>query len=220
MTDQVPAAAAAEATPAPQGAGATGEQPGSDWKRLADEYKQQADEYKQRFTGMQSKYQQELAKWTEQNDQATTRAKTLEAQVQQLSGVKEGAEMQLKALQEQHETATGELDILKDSHERLRLITGEFNDLLQFEAQGLLPDGNGEELRGKLSTFRDMLGKQGKQEALKQLEGLSPAAAPKEGSAPSVDDAWATVLKAMQSDDPAVYDEAYNEYMKLSTKEG
>jgi len=215
MADQPAAETTTEVT-AP-GATSTGGQPEGDWKSLADEYKRQAEDYKSRFNGMQGKYQQELEKWNGTNTELSTAKATLEAQLQNVTGEREGFEAQFKAAQTNLEQAQSELQTTKAQHDRLRLLTAKFSDLLPYEYGGpnntsLLPEGTGEALETQLSAFQKMLGEQGKNNALKALEGVTPPAVPKEGGEPSVDEAWGNVLKAMGTD---AYDETYSKWVDL-----
>ena len=133
-----------------------------DWAQLATEYKEQRDTYQNRFTGLQGKYQQELAKWTDNNDELTAKVKTLEADLVKLTGEKEGSETELSTLKTDYEQASSDLEINQSQLDRLKIITSQFPDLLNFEGKSLLPDGSGDELVEQLTSFREMLGELGK----------------------------------------------------------
>ena len=213
MNDQ-PAAETSTVDTEPKVASTTVSQP-EDWAKLAQEYKEQRDTYQNRFTGLQGKYQQELAKWNDSGKELTSKVSSLEAEIAKVTGEKEGSETQLTALQTDYEQASSDLEITKSQLGRLRIITDQFPDLLKFEGKSLLPDGNGDELVEQLTSFREMLGEQGKKAAADLIEGITPPAKAKEVDK-NAQDYWTEALSALQAGEP----DEHNRLMDLFYEAG
>ena len=194
-------------------ASTTARQP-EDWAQLATEYKEQRDSYQNRFTGLQGKYQQELAKWTDNNDELPAKVKTLEANLVKLTGEKEGSDTELSTLKTDYEQASSDLEINQSQLDRLKIITSQFPDLLNFEGKSLLPDGSGDELVEQLASFREMLGEQGKKAAVDLMEGVTPAAKPKEVDK-SAQEYWDDALKALSVGEPDEHNRLMDKYFEV-----
>jgi len=194
-------------------ASTTARQP-EDWAQLATEYKEQRDSYQNRFTGLQGKYQQELAKWTDNNDELTAKVKTLEANLVKLTGEKEGSDTELSTLKTDYEQASSDLEINQSQLDRLKIITSQFPDLLNFEGKSLLPDGSGDELVEQLASFREMLGEQGKKAAVDLMEGVTPAAKTKEVDK-SAQEYWDDALKALSAGEPDEHNRLMDKYFEV-----
>ncbi len=215
MTEQMPAGTGADST-AP-GAGSTAGQP--DLAQLLKDN----ETWKSRFTGMQGKYQQTH----DQLIAAQGRVADLEGQLAALNGDKD-------ALGAEFDKTTGELGTLKTKvadleaqHGRLKLIATDYPDLLPFEAQGILPAGIGDELKGKLTAFKAALDARGQaaqaqaqsQQAQTQMQqSTMPSPPPPAGSKDAktlLSEAMAMARQGKMDE----YNKLYSDYLALTTKE-
>jgi hypothetical protein len=185
----------------------TGQQAAIDWES-AD------NPYKKRFVGQQGAYQKLFG------EHETLKGKNfdLDQQVKAVLGEKDSFAAQMATIKEQHDTASGELEVLKASRARLDLIVKEFPDLLEFEAQGILPDGNEEEIKPKLTAFRDALARRGSAEAQKVLGGGTPPPPPP-AKDKTAKEHLADAIAAQRKGDMAVYEAEYAKYIDELTKE-
>lgn len=183
----------------------TGGQP--DYKALYEAQLRESNEWKGRFTGLQGKYQQEQTKWTSD-------AAALQEAIGQKTAVlqeKTTVEGLLGTTKEQLDAANSELEIHKNMVARYNIIVSDFPDLLPF--LDILPDGSGDELKGRLTTFRERM----------SLYGTGKVAEFKKGAAPPAPQAAETseegLLKqltaASKSGDLNLYNQIYDQLTAL-----
>ena len=128
--------------------------------------------YKKKFIGMQKPYQ----KLHDEHEKLESKVFDLDTVYKAALGEKEALALEKASLAEKHDTAAGELDVTKQTLARLNVIIAKFPDLLDFEKQGLLPDGAGEELETKLGNFKTALTARGAAAVTAQLQGATPPA--------------------------------------------
>ena len=133
-------------------------------------------------------------------------------------GEKEALALEKASLAEKHDTVTGELDVLKESLGRLNVIIADYPDLLDFEKQGLLPDGAGDELKTKLGNFKTALTARGAAAVTAQLQGATPPApaAPPPAKGPEAirESAFQALREGKQDD----YNRLMDDYWKAVPK--
>ena len=114
---------------------------------------------------------------------------------------------------ETNAAALTELDVVKGSLERLKIITAEYSDLLPFEVDGLLPDGAGDELRTRLNAFREKLAALGRLAIEQKLEGSVPPK-PKGESPKNSSELLQAAIAEMKKGNSQEYQRLYDEYLQ------
>jgi hypothetical protein len=193
--------------PAPAGDDASGTANQPDLKALQAEIAT----WQGRATGWQKSYQTEL--------DAHKLTKTTLDQLQEANG----------KIVTEHTTTVAERDALKAKEvtlsadlgtknvqlERLTLITTEFPELVPFIKDGLIPDGTGDELKGKLTAFStklmSMTNLSAEQLAKQKAEGVVPPPPPENPSKKGLNEQAMDALKAGKTED---YNRLMNEYYK------
>ena len=203
-TDQAVAPGAGGTSPA---AAPTAGQP-VDWQK-------QAEDSQKRFAGLQAKYQQEQAKW--QADAA--KLLDFEGQLKQITGEKEAAILLHQSVQEKLDAASTDVEVTKANLERLKILTKpDYIELLPFEQQGILPDGNGEDLEAKLKSFLAVLQARG-QAVVKQLQGAAPPPPPAPAQQADAKGLRAQAIEALKNGDTAKYQDLIDQAIKaMSTQ--
>lgn len=167
------------------------------------------DIWKSRFTGSQGTYQRDQEKWK------ATKLKNeeLSTTIASLTEANETATEELA-------TATEELSIVKAESmaataglDRNNIIFKEFPSLGVFEADGLLPEGVGDDLRTKLKAFQEKLEKLGVDKMTTVLEGSSPSPPDGVEDVETSEALWETAMKALREGNTEVYEEAYSKYL-------
>ncbi len=184
------------------GAPATAGQQATDWQT-------KAQEWQNRYAGLQGKFQQEQAKWAE----TAHKLQTVTEQLQATVGEKEGLAAQLASLNEAHGTTQTELATLKAKQARTSLIMAEYPDLLELETKGLLPDGNGDDLKGKLTTLRETLKARGAEAVTKTVQGSTPPPPTPTGNK-TADDLRAAMFTALSQGNMAEYNQLYDQLVQ------
>jgi chromosome segregation ATPase len=193
--------------PAPVGDGAPGTANQPDLKALQAEIAT----WQSRATGWQKSYQTELdahklTKTTlEQLQEANTKIVTEHTAIVE----------EHKALKEKETTLTADLGTKNTQLERLTMITTEFPELVPFLKDNLLPEGTGEELKGKLKVFSEkimsMTNLSAEQIARQTAEGATPPPPPPENN-PKKGDLKEQAIAALKNGNQADYDRLMNEY--------
>jgi len=190
-------AAGTAADPTVHDAGTTGGQP---------DYKAQAEENQRRYAGMQGRYQQEHSALLDAQAQITDLKSTLE----KITGDHGALETEVDELTKK----VGELDTKAKGAEsklaRQTLIMTEFPDLIGFEAKGILPAGEGDQLKALLGTFKETLKTAGVQNTLPV--GQTPPAPP---AANATRATLMAQLRSTAGKDKAAYDQAYAQLLAL-----
>lgn len=201
----------------------TGSQPGDDWKAKyeaaqasleelnakLDAKSRESNEWMTRFTGMQGKYQQEKKKWEESAGDLSKlpdQLSGLQTQFNDLQSMYDESQTQILALQTEKEIA-------EHSLERKNIIFKEFPGLIPFEADGLLPDGTGDEFREKLSAFNEKMTKIGGDAFEAIVAGSSPPQ-PKSSETLGTQEILNEALKSFREGDMETYDNLYGQYLQ------
>jgi hypothetical protein len=181
--------------------------PGIDWES-------EDNIYKKKFVGLQRTYE----KLHGEKDALQTKAFDLDTVYKTVLGEKEALVLEKKTLAEKHDTAAGELDVTKQTLARLNVIIADYPDLLDFEKQGLLPDGAGDELKTKLGNFKTALTARGAAAVTAQLQGATPPApaTPPPAKGPeAIRDSAFQALREGKTDD---YNRLMDDYWKAVPK--
>lgn len=189
-------------------AGTPGDQP--DYKTLHAQAVQEAAEWKNRFNGIQGTYQREQAKW--KTDLAAN--EQLKSTVDALTSEKSTLQAALEETKEKLSALETEKDVSQAGLERMKIVVGEFPELTQFLAKGLIPDETGDELRAKLKELSKTIGeiKTGTVEAFRSGESLPQPPKPKDGG--TAKDLQARLIAAFKSGNQQEYNEIYNDLLK------
>lgn len=188
------------------GAPATVPQP--DWESDSNPYKQ-FKEFEARFKGMQAEY----GRLQGEHKTLAGTYSTLEEQFKAAVGQRESLSLEHDKLKGEHAKATDELTSLRAQFERTRLVLSEFPDLAQLEARGLLPTGQGDDLKKKLAEFRDTLKGMSSQQAAQIVVGGTPQ--PPNPQQPKTADALRKSAEALQLQGKhAEADEVWDQYFK------
>jgi hypothetical protein len=166
--------------------------------------------YKKKFIGMQGAYQ----KLDREKEGFQTKAFDLDVVYKTILGEKEALALEKVSLTEKHNTVAGELDVTKEALGRLNVIIAKYPDLLDFEKQGLLPDGVGEELETKLGAFKTALTARGAAAAQQQLQGATPPAPPAPAGQRTPNDIRAEAFKALREGKEGDYNKGMDDYWK------
>ena len=160
--------------------GATSKKSGSSSTKVGGKT---AEEWKASYNGLQASYQklketsdQTIADLQRQLAEAQTDLETSkqgktssDSQVETLNSEKTDLLAQIETLQSEKATLEGNLD-------RSKLVMSDFPELAAFEAQGLLPSGNGEDdLKAKFTSFRETMQSQVGTQVKSTLKGTQPA---------------------------------------------
>jgi len=176
-----------------------------DYQNLYTQAQAEAADWKKRFTGLQGSYQREQQKWKTD----TTRLTELDSLVKGFDDERTSLKTQIDELL----LAQGELEVLKASHERIGIIAKEFPDLLDMEADGLLPDDTGDDLRKKLTAMRTRLQAVGKTAIQDNLKGAVPPTT--SGDAPKgKEELNKARIKAFTEGNIEEYERLTNEYFQ------
>lgn len=201
----------------PAAATGSGNQP--DYKALYEQAKAlnaEYAQYKDRFAGLQGKYQQEQDKWKKDVEKLTN----LEQQFSTLTGEKEALGLDLQTHQTKLTEKERELAKLIQKHERLELISTEYPELLSFYKDGLLPEGNGEELRTKLANFRTKLSTAQSQKLDEEINKKMAGATPETpgSQALEAEQIMAQAFDALRSGNADQYEKLMNQYYQQTAK--
>ena len=210
MTDQIDAAGNLTVTPAPIGAAATVVLPDAIVKAQAESM-----EWQKRFAGLQGKYQQEQEKW------AQTAAKLLEVDEssKKVVGEFEALKVEHSKTAEEKDTYFTELELKKAELERVSIVTKEFPQLVPLLQDDVLPDGTGDELRGKLKILAERIESIKKGEFATNLAGASPASPP-QGLPKGTDAIKLQMMTAMREGRMDDYNKFYAQYVEQSSPKG
>lgn len=182
----------------------TGNQP--DYRAMYEQALKDAEDYKKRFTGLQGTYSREQQKW--QAD--AVRLKELDEAMRSLDTERTTLKALLADIQPKHES-------LQSQYDRLHIIATEFPSLLEFEKDGLLPGGTGDELRTKLSAFQNKL-KTNEVAAVKStMSGTAPATPKSEGQQ-TPKDLLNQAVAAMRQGKMDEYNSLYSQYLIETNK--
>jgi uncharacterized protein YukE len=166
------------------------------------------DEWRSRATGWQGTFQREQDKWKADSTKVTD----LSNQIAKLVEERDAKARLVDETSGSYSLLETEYEIAKHQLERTQILIKEYPDLLQFEADGLLPDGTGDEFKTKLGKFKEVLANSGKGRAAAVLSGGSPT--PPGGSTPqSSDDLWKAAKDALRQGKTAEYEDLYSKYL-------
>jgi hypothetical protein len=167
------------------------------------------EDWKKRFTGLQGSYEKQRQELVS----ARTRISEYEASI---AGMDAERQAQLQKLTEL-EQRVGQLAPVQAQYERLQIIAKEFPDLLDWEADGLLPTVTGDELRTKLTALK----------AKRQAAPVAPTAPSLKGAVPSTPPSQApqtaqdmlnAAMSAMRAGKLDEYTGYYDQWLTLSAK--
>jgi len=194
------------------GAGATGQAAAS--TATQPDWESDDNPYKKRFAGMQASYQK-----THGELETLKGVKfDLEQQVTKVLGERDALSTQLVAANEAKDTATSELVVLKAAGDRQKLIIAEFPDLLQFEVQGLLPDGVGDELKTKLTAFKAAIDARGQAALADFRRGATPP--PPDPATPKTSkELLQLAIAAQRAGKMDEYQTLYDQFIQAKAKE-
>jgi len=178
------------------------------------DWQKQAGEWQKRFTGLQSKYQQEQQKWVAD----TGKLADYEANLTKVTGEREALALTYKSTQEALDAAKTESEVAIANLNRLKILTQpEYIDLLTFETKGLLPDGDGDELKAKLTEFKNVLTATGKA-AVQQVSSSAPPPPPSPAPDKSLKEIDNQIYEALKNGDSAKYEELRKRRLALVAK--
>ena len=180
--------------------------PGIDWES-------EDNIYKKKFVGLQRTFE----KLHSEKETLQTKAFDLDTVYKAVLGEKESLALEKKTIAEKHDTVSGELDVLKESLGRLNVIIADYPDLLDFEKQGLLPDGAGDELKTKLGAFKTALTARGTAAVTAQLQGATPPAPAAPPPVKGPEDIKAAAFQAMREGRVDDYNKGMDEYWKVAS---
>lgn len=183
-------------------------------KALLEKEPVKTEDWQKRFTGLQGAYQRDQEKWKATQTELESTKKSLA----ELTTGKTSIEEALKARSEEYERLATEHEIASHQLDRLTIILTKYPALADFEAEGLLPDGTGEEFAKKLDIFAAKIGRTGKESIAKHLEGATP---PTPGTTPATTSAslWQQAMTALTTGDTVAYDKLYTQFLEESKKE-
>jgi hypothetical protein len=188
----------------------------TDYKVLYNDAQKESASWRSRFTGLQGKYQQEQEKWADDVGKLTD----IQGQLDEVSGIREQLDIQVKTLGEQLTTAQSESEINKGELERVTVVTSEFPQLVPFLKDGLIPDAAGDELRTKLKSMSERIDEIKTVEEDEHVAGATlddqPPAAGKKGPTALLTQA----IDAMKKGDTEAYNDLYSQYLEETTKQG
>jgi hypothetical protein len=193
-------------------ASSTSNQPAVDWDSDKNPYK----EYKARHSGLQGKYQQ----MTTEYDKFKLQHGDLEEQHKKLTGDFEARGIELTTAKTRLDEATAGSKALQAQYERLGVVLRQFPDLAPFlgadDKTDLLPTGTGDELKAKLTAFRDAMKKQGAAAAKELVQGSTggTGGTPPEQKPKSKEEYLQLAIKAQREGKLDEYDHYYNEFLK------
>lgn len=192
-----------------QAAPGTSNHPAIDWESNDNPYK----EFKARHAGLQGKYQQ----MTNEYDKFKLQHGDLEEQHTKLTGDFEARSVELTSLKTRYDEATAGSKALQAKYDRLQMVVTQFPDLASFlgadDKTDLLPTGTGDELKAKLTAFRDAMKKQGAAAAKELVQGAT-GGTPSEQKPKSKEEFLQLAIKAQREGKLDEYDHYYNEFLK------
>ena len=199
------------------GTDTTDTQPGEDWEakleaanealRLA---KEESKNWRDRFTGMQGKYQQEKEKW----EKAMGNQAGLPDQLAKVQADYDKLQSDHAMTLDQVLALETEKEVAEHALERKNIIFKDFPGLIAFEADGLLPDGTGDELKTKLTAFSEKMTKIGGDAFEAIIAGSSPPS-PTSSEVLGEDQALDGALKAFREGDMEAYNKLYGQAIEL-----
>lgn len=172
--------------------------------------------------------QQQVEALTGQNNSLTAQLATRAKEHGDLQAQLQAQTAQATELSTQVDALTGERDTLNSTLARQKLIMGEFPQLARLEAEGLLPQAEGEE------TMRDVFTKfattiEGIQQSAIQnlMDGASPEPVPGQGDGDgkpvtlTSDQLWDKVVELSRNpSQSSEYERTYEEYLEALKGEG
>jgi len=168
-------------------------------------------EWQNRAVGWQQKYQLEQ----DAHKNTTTTLKELQDANTKIATDQAAIVADRDALKEKETTLSASLGSTNAQLERLTLITTEFPELVPFIKDGLIPDGTGEELKGKLTAFstkiKTLTNLSAEQIAKQIADGALPPPPPDNSHKESLKDQAIAALKAGNQPE---YDRLMNEHWK------
>ena len=170
------------------------------------DWQAKAEEWQRRFTGLQATYQKAQTQLAD----AQGKVQDLTTAQTRITGEREAAVLEVDLHKKQAASYGGERDTLKGQLERLTVLS-DFPALMPLERKQLLPAGNGEELRGRLTELMKTLTTQG-------LANTLPEGATPPGPNPAKKDRsslMAEVRKFQNEGNKAGYESAYDALMAL-----
>jgi hypothetical protein len=213
MTDQIPAAGDTTVT-----TGTATVTPGALPEDPIKKAQAETAEWQKRFGGLQGKYQQEQEKW------AQTAAKLIEIDEanKKLIGEYEALKTAHATIDEEKDTYLTELETTKAQLDRVSIITHEFPQLVPLlglkPEEDALPDGTGDELRGKLKTLAEKIESIKKGAVDSNVSGASPANPP--ASIKGSEGLLHQALTAMREGRMDEYNKLYTQYIETSSPKG
>jgi len=121
------------------------------------------------------------------------------------------------ALKEKEATLSTSLGTSNAQLERLTMITTDFPELIPFLKDKLLPEGTGDDLKGKLTAFsttiKTLTGLSAEQIAKQVIDGAVPPPPPPENN-PKKDDLKTQAITALKAGNQPEYERLMNEYYK------
>jgi len=166
------------------------------------------DEWRNRATGWSGTYQREQGKWKETETKVSdlsAQIATLMEQVNTHKGVADAASGSVSYYASALEIANLQLS-------RQSILINEFPELLSFEAEGLLPEGTGDDLKIKLKKFKEKVVQNGKVNLQTYVQGGTPPA-PGSANASTPEELRKGYQAALKSGDRAEYERLYSQYL-------
>lgn len=196
------------------GADATGSQP--DFRTLYEQALKESAEWKNRFNGLQGTYQREQQKWKSDADTLTGMKSTLDA----ITAEKTGLQSLVDDLNVRFSTLQTEREVESNNLERMKIVVEEFPQLTSFLTKGLIPDGNGDELRQKLKSLSETVTSLKDQVIDEFRAGGSPPQPPRPKTETKKSDLQVQLMEAFRNNDLTTYDRLYNEILKSGGQNG
>ena len=142
----------------------------------------------------------------------------LEEQHKKLTGDFEARGIELTTAKTRLDEVTATRKALQAQYERLGLVLRQFPDLAPFLGEYDKPDplltGTGDELKAKLTAFRDAMKKQGAAAAKELVQG-STGGTPPEQKPKSKEEFLQLAIKAQREGKLDEYDHYYSEFLKV-----
>ena len=196
-------------------AGTLSQNQGTNWEAAYKTLQRNHNDLQAKFATMQGQNETLTA-------QLATRASEISAAQTQL----QAEQANVQTLTSQVTSLEGEKGNLSAQLERQNLIMGEFPQLATFEAQGLLPQAEGEDaMRDTFTKFAATIDglKSSAIETLMEGASPEPVGGVSDGDGKAVtlttDQMWDKVVKLSGGNDKAAYDQAYNEYLEALGQE-
>lgn len=162
------------------------------------------EDWKKRFNGLQAQFQKRAGE--------LQAAQTENVRLQELIAGLDTQRSQQTSELDQLRLQVAQLTPIEAKLNRLQMIATEFPDLLELEAEGLLPTASGDELKTKLTALRAKMATQA-QPPKPNLSGSVPPSPA--GSAPqSSDELFKAAVVAMKAGRLEEYNQLYDKYIK------